>query len=94
MEQLLDLVHDGIDGRASLDWQEVLERQSTDLAVAAHGVRARLLESDSQDGTLAEALSLTDVLRSLERAARHVQRICRHLMAGRQALVPERRRPG
>lgn len=92
MERLLDLVHDGIDGRASLDWLDVLERQNTELAVAAQGVRARLLEADAHDGKLAEALRLTDVLRLLERSASHVQRTCRHLLEGRQAPVPERRR--
>lgn len=84
MGRLLDLVHDGIDGEASLDWQEVLERQSIELSVAAQAVRTRLLESGTPEGGLAHALQLTDALRSLERSAGHIQRVCHYLLAGRQ----------
>lgn len=84
MDRLLALVHEGIDGKASLDWLDVLERQSAELSLAAQGVRARLLAADAHDGGLAHALELTDVLRSLERSASHMQRICQHLLAGRQ----------
>ena len=87
MERLLELVHDGIDGKASLDWLEVLERKGVELAMAAQGVRARLLESDTMEGGLARALELTDALRTLERSATHVQRVCHYLLAGRQAPV-------
>lgn len=87
MKRLLDLVHDGIDGQASLDWVTILEEQSVQLTVAAQIVRERLLESGSSDGGLARALQLTDALRSLERSAGHVQRVCHYLMAGRQAPV-------
>lgn len=85
MQRLLELVHDGIDGRASLDWLDVLERQSAELALAAQTMRARLLEADGHEGGLASALRLTDLLRTLERSAMHLQRVCRHLIAGRQA---------
>jgi len=84
MGRLLELVHDGIDGEASLDWQEVLERQSIELSVAAQAVRTRLLESGTPEGGLAHALQLTDALRSLERSAGHIQRVCHYLLAGRQ----------
>lgn len=85
MDRLLDLVHDGIDGRASLDWLDILERQTMELAVAAQTVRSRLLEVEGREGGVAAALERTDLLRALERSATHVQRICRHLLAGRQA---------
>lgn len=87
MERLLELVHDGIDGQASLDWLDVLERRRVELAVAAQAVRTRLLESDTMEGGLARALQLTDASRSLERSATHVQRVCHYLLAGRQAPV-------
>ena len=86
MTRLLDLVHDGIDGKASLDWQEVLERQSTELSGATQAMRTRLLDSDAPEGGVAGALQLTDALRSLERSAGHLQRVCHYLLAGRQAL--------
>lgn len=85
MQRLLDLVHDGIDGRASLDWLDVLERQTMELAMATQLVRTKLLEMEGREGGIATALERTDLLRALERSATHVQRICRHLLAGRQA---------
>lgn len=87
MEEILALVHDGIDGRASLDWLQVLEEKGKALSVATETVRARLLASDEMDGGLARALELTDALRSIERSATHVLRICHYLLAGRQAPV-------
>ncbi len=87
MESLLALVHEGIDGKASLDWLETLEKKREEVASAAHGVRTRLLESETIEGGLARALQLTDALRSLKRSAAHVQRVCHYLMAGRQAPV-------
>jgi len=87
MESLIALVHDGINGVASLDWLEILEQKSVGLTVAAEGVRARLLESDAIDGGVARALQLADALRSLERSAGHVQRVCHYLLAGRQEAV-------
>ncbi|HLU79642.1 MAG TPA: Na/Pi symporter [Burkholderiaceae bacterium] len=87
MDGLLALVHAGLDGRAEPHWQEVLQRKGVELAVAAQGVRARLLESDRVDGGVAHALQLTDALRSLERSATHVLRTCHYLLEGRQAPV-------
>jgi len=87
MECLLELVHEGIKGEAPADWIEELGRQNVALTEAAHDVRARLLESESIEGGLARALQLTDVLRSLERSAGHVQRVCHYLLAGRQPPV-------
>lgn len=87
METMLSLVHDGIDGRSSLDWLDVLKDKGMELTVAAQGVRTRLLASDAIDGGVARALQLADALRSLERSAMHVQRACHYLLAGRQAPV-------
>lgn len=89
MESMLALVHDGIDGRASLDWLNVLEDKGRALSIAAQGVRGRLLDSDHTEGGLARALLLADALRSLERSATHVQRACHYLLAGRQAPVEQ-----
>lgn len=87
MERILALVHDGLDGRAEADWQEDLERKGIELSVASQGIRTRLLESDNTQVDLAHALQLTDSLRSLERSATHVLRVCHYLMEGRQAPV-------
>lgn len=87
MEKLLGLVHDGIDGKASPDWLGELKQQRKDLSAAADAVRTRLLESEQLEGGLARALELTDALRFIERSATHLQRVCRYLLAGRQASV-------
>lgn len=89
MEAMLALVHEGIDGRASLDWLDVLQGKGVALAMAAQAVRTRLLDSDTPEGGLAGALLLADALRSLERSAAHVQRVCHYLLEGRQAPVAE-----
>ena len=87
MERILTLVHEGLDGRAQPDWQNELERKGIELSVASQAVRTRLLESESLQVGLAQALQLTDSLRSLERSAGHVLRVCHYLMEGRQAPV-------
>ncbi len=87
MARLLELVHEGLSGRAEPEWQIELKRKGSELSAAIQAVRTRLLESDSVEGGLAYALHLTDVLRSLERSAMHVQRVCHYLMEGRQAPV-------
>ena len=87
MERILTLVHDGLDGQAEPDWQIELERKGVELSVASQGVRTRLLEANDIEGGLARALQLTDLLRSLERSAMHLQRVCFYLMEGRQTPV-------
>lgn len=89
MEEVLALVHEGIDGDASLDWLDILERKVVELKVSTQRVRSRLLDSDATEGGLAYALQLTDFLRSLERSATHVQRVCHYLLAGRQEPVKQ-----
>lgn len=93
MEELLDLVHDGLDGKAAPDWMHELDRRNARIRASIGTVRAQLLESDSVDGGLARALQLTDSLRWLKRSAGHVQRICFYLLAGRQAPVESDKLP-
>lgn len=87
MEALLDLVHEGIEGTASANWMEMLRAKALEIAEAAQGIRAGLLEAPPAIGGVARALQQTDALRSLERAATHLQRICHYLLAGRQPEV-------
>src|SRR5690606_25808589 len=87
MERLLKLVHQGLDDPASFEWLGALRQQRKDLSATADAVRARLLESNQIEGGLAHALELTDILRFIERSATHLQRVCRYLLAGRQAPV-------
>ena len=87
MEALLHLIHEGIDNPASMEWLGELKQQRKDLSATADAVRARLLESDQLEGGFARALELTDILRFIERSATHLQRVCRYLLAGRQAPV-------
>lgn len=85
--RLLDLVHEGLDGRADPEWMETLGRRTEALSAVVREVRAQILNSDAIDGGLPRALQLTDALRWLERSVGHVQRICHYLLAGRQAPV-------
>lgn len=87
LDDILVLVHDGLAGRAPIDWQAELERRRVKLRRASQAIRSRLLESNDLQGGLAQALQLTDGLRSLERSAKHVLRVCHYLVEGRQAPV-------
>lgn len=87
MDRILALVHDSLTGRMSSEWLSELERLVVELKVATQAVRSRLLESEHIEIGLAKALRVTDALRSLERSAVHVLRICHYLMAGRQTPV-------
>lgn len=87
MEEILAMVHDGIDGKLPPDWLDTLSQRSVQLSGSVQTIRAQLLESDGGTGGLAHALQLTDALRSLERSAAHVHRVCHYLLAGRQQPV-------
>ena len=89
MERVVDLVHEGLYGRAPAEWLDLLHETVADVAQAVQVVRRQLLSAQAGESNLADALQTSDALRSMDRAAIHIERVCHYLLAGRQPSVEQ-----
>lgn len=62
---------------------ELVKQEAKALTELAHQVRREILKHAGTDGNTSQALHILDAFRWMDRAARHVSRICHYLKAGR-----------